>query len=56
MKRYVIIFYTRDPKPAEHYTNHTDDMVKMIARIRELTQKKALFTVWELGECVGDFS
>lgn len=55
-KRYVIIFYTKEPKVPEVYWSDTKDMEKLFGRIVELTQKGAKFSIYEVGECVGDFS
>jgi hypothetical protein len=54
MKKYVIIFYTSQPKPTEVYW--PSDFEKLLARVVELTKSKAKFAVYELGNCVGDFS
>lgn len=55
-KKYLIIFYTAEPKPPEVYWDSTEDMEKLFARIVELTKHKAKFTVNEVGACIGDFS
>jgi hypothetical protein len=55
-KKYLLIFYTSEPKPPELYWDSTEDMAKLFARIVELTKNRAKFTVNEVGECVGDFS
>lgn len=55
--RVVILFYTKEPKPPEHYSlNNTKDLQAYNERIVELTKHKALFAIFPLGECVGDFS
>ena len=56
MKILIIIFYTSEPKPMEKYHINTEGMVRFIARINELTKHKAKYAVYELGECVADFS
>lgn len=55
-KMYLILFYTKEPKPPEVYWNNTQEMEKMLARIVELINHKAKFAVYEVGQCVGDFS
>lgn len=50
--RYVIFFYTSEPKPPEVIT----DLAALLERVVEITKTKAKFTVYEVGECVGDFS
>lgn len=55
-KRYLITFYTKEPKPPEVYWDNPEDMQKFIERIVELTNHKAKFTVHVVGECLGDFS
>ena len=52
--RYVIVYYTQEPKAPVIY--HERDMVDMLMEIVRLTQLKAKFCVFRLGECVGDFS
>lgn len=52
--KYVIIFYTAEPKPPEIF--YPDEMQKMIERIVELTKNRAKFTVNTIGDCIGDFS
>lgn len=56
MKRYLIIFHTVDPKPPETYYSSHEGMTLLFARIVELTKNRAKFCVFEVGECVGDFS
>lgn len=53
-KIHLIIYYGADPKPPKLF--YSSEMQAMIEEIVHLTKKKALFAVYELGECVGDFS
>jgi hypothetical protein len=55
-KRYIITFYTSEPKPPEVYWNNSKDMQRLFERVVELTKNRAKFTINEVGECVGDFS
>lgn len=53
----IIIFYTKEPKPPEYYNlNAADEFEAYNKRIVELTKHKALFCLYKLGECIGDFS
>jgi hypothetical protein len=53
----IIVFYTKEPKPPEiYYTGNVQEMEKFTTRIAELTNHKAKFAVYQVGECVGDFS
>lgn len=56
LKKFVIIFYTKEQKPPEYFNGHSDDMQKLFERIVELTTHRAKFAIYEVGECVGDFS
>jgi len=56
-KKYVIEFYTHEPKPPEiYYSSISDDMQKLFERIAELTKHKAKFVIHEISKCVADFS
>lgn len=53
----IIIFYTKEPKPIElYYLESTQALEEYNKRIVELTKHKALFAVYKIGDCVGDFS
>jgi hypothetical protein len=54
MKAFIIIYYGQDPKPPAIFAD--SDMQTFLEEVVYLTKKKALFTVYKLGECVGDFS
>lgn len=56
MKKYLIVYFTKDPKAPEMFYGNSQDMAQLIEKIRDLTIKKAKFCVYELGECLGDFS
>ena len=52
--KYVLVYYTQSPK--EPIVYYDSDMEDMLAEIVRLTQSKAKFAVFRIGECVGDFS
>lgn len=52
--RYIIIFYTAEPKPIEIYNQN--EIQQLFERIVELTKNRAKFCIYRVGECVGDFS
>ena len=52
--KYMIIYYGKDPKPPKLY--YSSDMQEMLEEVVRLTKLKALFAVYEVGKCVGDFS
>lgn len=56
MKRYIIVFYTVEPKAPEIYLSSPTDMIALFKRIVELTKNRAEFCVFEVGQCLGDFS
>jgi len=57
LKKVLIIFYGREPKQMElYYLGNAKDIQKYTERVVELTKARNLFSCYELGECVGDFS
>ena len=53
----ILIFYTKEPKPIEmYYLNNTEQLEKYNYRVAELLKHRALFAIYQVGECVGDFS
>ena len=50
----VIIYYGAEPKPPKLF--YPSDMEVFLHEVRDLTKKRTLFAVYELGNCVGDFS
>lgn len=54
--RFLIVFYTAEPKSPETYLNNAEQMQKLFERIVELTKHKAKFAIYQVNECVGDFS
>lgn len=52
--KFVIVYYGSEPKPPKVY--YASDMEALFHEIRDLTKKRALFAIYELGKCVGDFS
>jgi hypothetical protein len=52
MNRYVIIYYTNEPRDPEVF----HDLTEVLAKVVEMTKKKAKFSVYVLGKCIGDFS
>lgn len=52
--KYVLIYYTQSPKDPVIY--YESDMETMLAEIVRLTQSKAKFAIFRIGECVGDYS
>lgn len=54
MKTYIIRFFGKEPNPIELYPE--TEMLLLVERIVELTKRKALFSVYEVGACIGDFS
>lgn len=56
MKKYVIMFYTKDHKAPEFYNDTNEEMSQLFTRIAELTKHKAKFVVYAVGDCLADFS
>jgi hypothetical protein len=56
MYKFIIVFYTVEPKPPEIYRETSEDVQKFLERIVELTKHKAKFAIYKIGECCGDFS
>jgi len=55
--RVMIKFYTKEPKPIEEYDLlGPSEMQEFLEAIVKYTQLKAKFVVYQVGECVGDFS
>lgn len=54
MKKYLIEFFTGEPKPPEIY--YEQEIEKLFERIVELTKHKAKFTVSLVSRCLCDFS
>lgn len=52
--KYILIYYTQAPKPPVIY--YESDAEEMIAEIVRLTQSKAKFAIFRVGECLGDYS
>ena len=52
--KYVLIYYTVEKKDPVIY--YECDAEEMIAEIVRLTQLKAKFAIFRIGECVGDYS
>lgn len=55
-KKYLIVFYTVEPKPPEVFWDNEKEMQMLFERIVELTKHKAKFAIYSVGTCVGDFS
>ena len=52
--KYVLVYYTQSPKdPVIFYEK---EMEAMLAEVVRLTQSKAKFAIFRIGECVGDYS
>lgn len=54
MKAFIILYYGAEAKKPQVF--YQADAQAMFEEIIHLTKKKALFAIYELGECVGDFS
>jgi hypothetical protein len=54
MMKYILIYYTAVKREPVIYGDR--DAEDMFAEIVRLTQSKAKFAIYRIGECVGDFS
>lgn len=52
MKKFVIFFYTSGPRDPVFY----DTLDQLLDAVHALTKSKAKFAVYQVGECIGDFS
>lgn len=50
----LLVYYGSEQKPPRLFFEN--DSAELIDEIVHLTKKKALFAVYEVGECIGDFS
>lgn len=50
--RFVIFFFGTDNKPPEVI----EGLQSLLETVNEYTKKRRLFSVYRIGECVGDFS
>lgn len=56
MKKYIIVFYTKEAKPPEIFLEVPGEMEKLFKRIVELSRNRSKFAVYLVEHCVGDFS
>jgi hypothetical protein len=52
MKRWIILYYTNEPHPPDVF----EELQLLLNRVIELTKRKAKFSVYEVGPCIGDYS
>lgn len=53
MEKFIIFFFSKEPKEPEVIEG---GLTELLLKVNEYSKARRLFTVYKIGECIGDFS